>query len=101
MDQIETKRRRLGWLLVGAATAPFALASACLFFTRWPTYRFTTFSDHAALAVSVLVGAIFVAVLPIRSHQRVLSLFIYVPLFAMMLFFYMVWFIAAVFHEGF
>ena len=100
MEQIETRRRRLGRLLFGAATAPFVLASAFLFFTRWPSYRFTTFSDYAALAVSVLAGAVFVAVLPISSHQRILSLFIYVPLLAMMLIFYTFWFIAVIFHDG-
>jgi hypothetical protein len=100
MEQIETKRTRFGWRLVGAATAPFVVASAYLFFTRWPSYRFTTFSDYAALAISVLAGAVFVAVLPIRPHQRVLSLFFYVPILAMVLFFYTFWFVGVVFHDG-
>src|ERR1041385_6264723 len=75
MEQIETRGRGFGLRLLGATVAPFVVATAYLFFTRWPSYRFTTFSDYAALAVSVLAGAVFVAVLPIRPHQRVLSLF--------------------------
>jgi hypothetical protein len=100
MEQIETRGRGFGLRLLGATVAPFVVATAYLFFTRWPSYRFTTFSDYAALAVSVLAGAVFVAVLPIRPHQRVLSLFFYVPLLAMVLFFYTFWFVAAVFHDG-
>lgn len=100
MEQIETRRRGFGWRLVGAAIAPFVVASAYLFFTRWPSYRFTTLSDYTALAISVLAGAVFVAVLPIRPHQRVLSLFFYVPLLAVALFFYTFWFIAVVCHDG-
>jgi hypothetical protein len=100
MEQIETRRRGFGWRLVGAAIAPFVVASGYLIFTRWPSYRFTTFSDYAALAISVLAGAIFVAVLPIRPVQRALTLLFYVPLLATVLFFYTFWFIAVVFHEG-
>jgi ABC-type multidrug transport system fused ATPase/permease subunit len=100
MQQLKTRRRGFGWRLVGAALAPFVVATAYLFVTRWPSYRFTTFSDYAALAVSVLAGTVFVAVLPIRPRQRVLSLFFYVPLLAVVLFFYTFWFIAVVFHDG-
>lgn len=100
MEQIETRRRGFGWRLVGAAIAPFVVASAYLFFTRWPSYRFTAFSDDSALAVSVLAGAAFVAVLPIRPLQRVLALICYMPLLAVVLFFYTFWFIAVVFHDG-
>ena len=100
MEQIETRQRRFVWRLVGAAIAPFVVASAYLFFTRWASYRLSGFSDYAALGVSVLVGAVFVAVLPIRPLQRLLSLICYVPLLAVVLFFYTFWFIAVVFHDG-
>jgi hypothetical protein len=99
MEQIET-RQRFGWQLVGAAIGPFVVASAYLFFTRWPSYRFSTVSDYVGLAVSVLAGAAFVAVLPLRPLQRVLSLIVYVPVLAVVLFFYTFWFIAVVFHDG-
>jgi len=100
MEQAEPRQSGFGWRLAGAAVAPFVLASAYLTLTRWPSYRFTTFSDYAGLAVSVLAGAAFVAVLPIRPLQRVLSLLIYVPVLAVLLFFYTFWFIAVVFHDG-
>jgi hypothetical protein len=99
MEQIDT-RRRFEWRLVGAVIAPFLVASAYLFFTRWPSYRFTTFSDYAGLAASVVVGAVFVAILPIRPLQRIVSLIIYVPVLAVLLFFFMLWFMASVFHDG-
>jgi len=100
MEQIENRPGGFGWRLAAAALAPFVTASAYLFFTRWPSHRFTELSDYAGLSVSVLVGAAFVATLPIRPSQRVLSLFIYVPLFAALLFFFSFLFIAVVFHDG-
>jgi hypothetical protein len=100
MEQIETRRRGFGWRLIGAGMAPFVLASAYFVLSRWPSYRFTTFSDYAGLSVSVLAGAAFVGVLPIRPLHRVLSLLVYVPLLAIVLFFYTFWFIAVVFHDG-
>src|SRR5690348_7037929 len=100
MEQIKTRQGGFGWRLVAAAIAPFATASAYLFFSRWPSYRFTTFSDYAGLGVSILVGAVFVATLPIPTRQRILWLLIYIPVFAALLFFFTFWFIAAIFHEG-
>jgi hypothetical protein len=100
MDQIATRPRGFGWRLVAAALAPFAAASVYLFLTRWPSYRFTAFSDYAGLAVSVLVGAVFIATLPIRAPYRVLSLLLYLPVIAALLFFFTFWFIAVVFHDG-
>ena len=100
MEQIETRQRGCGWPLVGAAAAPFVVASVYLFFTRWPSYRFTTLSDYAGLGVSVLAGAAFVATLPIRPLLRALALALYVPLIGAALFFYTFWFIAVVFHDA-
>ncbi len=100
MQQIATRQRAFGWRLVAAALVPLAAASAYLFFSRWPSYRFTTFSDYAGLAVSILVGAAFVATLPIPARQRILWLLIYIPAVAALLFFFTFWFIAAIFHEG-
>jgi preprotein translocase subunit SecY len=100
MEHIEPRPSGFAWRLLGAGVAPFIVASAYLLFTRWPSYRFTKFSDYAGLGVSVLAGAAFVALLPIRPVQRVLSLLLYVPLVAVLLFFYAFWFIALVFHDG-
>ena len=86
--------------MVAAALAPFAAASVYLFLTRWSSYRFTTFSDYAGLAGSVLVGAVFIATLPIRASYRVVSLLIYLPAIGALLFFFTFWFIAVVFHDG-
>ena len=92
--------RGLKWRLVAAALSPFVVASVYLVLTRWPSYRFTTFSDYVAFGASVLVGSIFIATLPIRTYQRALSLLIYVPAVAALVFFYTFWFIAVVFHDG-
>ena len=88
MEKVETKQIGFAWRAAVAALAPFAVESAYLFFTRWPSSRFTTFSDYAGLSVSVLAGAVFVARLPIRPVERVVLLLVYVPTFAGLLFIY-------------
>lgn len=90
----------LGWRLVAAALSPFAIVSIYLFLTRWPSYRFSALSDHAALAGSVLVGAAFIATLPVRAQHRALSLLVYLPVMAALVFFYAFWFVGVVFHDG-
>ena len=86
--------------MIAAALAPFATASVYLFLTRWPSYRFTTFSDCVGLAVSVLAGAVFIATLPIRTSCRVVSLLVYLPVIGALLLVFTFWFIAVVFHNG-
>jgi hypothetical protein len=86
--------------LVAAGLAPFAAASVHLLLTRWPSYRFTAFSDYAGLAISVLVGAVFIATLPIRVSYRVVSLLAYLPAIGTLLLFFMFWFIAVAFRDG-
>jgi hypothetical protein len=100
MEHTESKLLGTRWRLIGAAIAPFVVASAYLWLTRWPSYRFTALSDFVGLAVSVLVGTVFVTILPIRPIHRLASLAVYVPTIAVLLFFYSLWFIAAVFHDG-
>ena len=100
MVQTDMKPLEFGWRLIGAALVPFAMISGYLFFTRWPSYQFTTFSDYAGLAVSVLAGAVFVAILPLRPLQRLLSLVCYVPLLTILLVYYTFWIIALFFHDG-
>jgi hypothetical protein len=100
MQQGTTRPKRLGWRLAAAVLAPFAVASVYLFLTRWPSYRFTAFSDYAGLSVSVLIGAAFIAMSPIPAHLRVFSLLLYVPVVAAMVIFYGFCFIGVVFHDG-
>ena len=100
MKQTESKPKAFGWRLVAAGLAPLVPASAYVCFDQWSSVEPTTFDDCAALAVSILVGALFVATLPIRVNQRVVALLIYVPIFAVLLFVYAVEFSAIVFHEG-
>lgn len=92
--------RGFGWRLIAAVFLPLITISVYLLFTRWPSYRFTAVSDYAALGFSVLVGAMFLATLPIRTFQRALSLLVYVPVVAILVFLYMFGFIALVFHDG-
>jgi hypothetical protein len=96
MEEIATRPRGFGWRFVAAVIAPFVFLSL----TRWPSYRFTAFSDYAGLAVSVLIGAAFIATLPIRTRYRVLALLVYIPGVAELLFYFTLWFIAVVFHDG-
>jgi hypothetical protein len=100
MEQIATSLRGFRWRLIAAAIAPFAAASVYLFLTRWPSYRFTAFSDYAGVAVSVLIGAVFIATLPIRASYRVVSLLVYLPVIGALMFFFAFWFIAVVFRDG-
>src|SRR6266567_1760528 len=93
-------QRRFGWRLVGAALAPFVVVSAYLIFTRWSSYRSTAFGDYVCLTFSVVAGAVFVVMFPIRPLHRALSLLVYIPLLATVLFLYTFWFIALVFHDG-
>jgi hypothetical protein len=86
--------------LVAAVLALFVSSSVYLIFSRWPSYRFTTFSDYAGVAVSILIGAVFIATLPISARQRVLSLLIYVPVLAVLLIFYTLMFVTVVFRDG-
>ena len=99
MEHIETRPTRFVWRLFAAGLLPFVVESTYDFFSRWPTYRFTTASDYAALAFSVLVGSAFVVTLPLRAPYRIFSLLIYIPVFCVLLFFYGFWFVGVVFHE--
>ena len=100
MEQTETSQTGFAWRIACAAIAPFLVESGYLLLSRWPSYRFTTFSDYAGFVVSILAGAAFLATLPIRPLQRILSLLLYIPVLATGLFFYDFWFVAVVFHDG-
>jgi len=98
--QPETVQTPLGLRLIGPAIAPFFTVSAYLVSTRWLSHRFTETSDYAALVASVLLGAALVTILPLRPVYRGLFVLIYVPVFAVVLFFYMLWFIPLVVHDA-
>ena len=100
MEDTANRCSGVGWKLTAAALSPFVLASAYLFFSRWPSYRFTALSDYVGLGLPVLVGAAFVAMLPFPKGLRILFVIFYVPVVAALLFFYTFWFIAVVFHDG-
>jgi hypothetical protein len=71
---------------VAAVVAPFLVASLYLFLTRWPSWHFTALTDYTGLAVSILVGAGFIATLPIQMRRRIFWLLIYVPASAILVF---------------
>jgi hypothetical protein len=100
MEQFETRTRGFRWRLTTAALAPFVASSVYLIFSRWPSYRFTTFGDYVSLVVSIIIGAAFVATLPISLRQRLLWLLIYIPVCGAVLFFFTFLLIAVIFHEG-
>jgi len=80
MEQIHRNHRTLVWHILAAVLAPFLVTLVYLLFTRWHTWHFTMpAADYAALAFSILVGAAFIATLPIRIPRRIVSLLIYVP----------------------
>lgn len=93
MKLTETKSTHIGWRLVAATAAPFAVASLYLFISRWPSDRSSNLTDYAALAISILAGAAFIATLPIRGHWRILSLILFIPVTAVMLAYYAQWFL--------
>ena len=100
MKHIYIRSKKVEWRLVGAFAAPFVVQTAYLFLTRWPTSRFNAFSDYVGIAVSVLIGATFVVILPIHSIRRSVSLIVYVPVLATLLFFYSFWLVAIIFRDG-
>ena len=100
MEHIETRPRHFVWRLFGAALLPFVAETAYVFFTRWPSYRFTAASDWAALGFSILIGSVFVWMLPIRSSLRFVFLLVYIPVVGVLMFFYDFLFLAVVFGEG-
>ena len=100
MTHIVSKWTGIGWRVLGAAVGPFFVLSVYLFLTRWPSSRFTTFTDYAGLAGSGLVGVAFILTLPIRVVLRLLLTLVYIPVVGLFLWLFTIWFIVAVFHDG-
>ena len=100
VDENDTVQKGFRSRLIAAALGPFAAASVYLLLSRLPSYRFSTLSDNIALFISVVFGVVCVLSLPIRPLQRVLALLFYVPVIAMLLYFFSFLFIAVIFGEG-
>ena len=94
-----THRKRIALQSVGAVVLPFVVVSLYLVFTRWPSHRFTTFSDYAGIGASVSVGAALVGALPISGATRVALLILYIPLLLFLLFVYSLQFVGIVFGD--
>ncbi len=89
----------VGLRTTAAGVLPFAVLSAYLVFSRWPSRWFTGLSDFAAGAVAVLLGSAFIATLPTSREVRVLLLLFYVPILCVLLFFYGLEFVGMVFGD--
>jgi hypothetical protein len=89
--------RGILWRSIAAAVVPFAVLSAYLFFSRWPSRGFTGFSDYVALAGSVAVGIVFIVILPIRPAARFVWSIIYVLSIPFLLVYYCFFFVGVVF----
>ncbi len=89
----------IGLRAVASVVTPFVLMSAYLLLSRWPSRWFTGPSDFAAGAVSLLVGSVFIATLPVSREVRAISLLFYVPGFCFLLFLYCLEFVGLVFGD--
>jgi hypothetical protein len=97
MERIKAKKQKLGWHIAGAAIAPFIVMSLYLFLRGWSPDKSTAYSDYVGLAFSILIGAIFIARLPIHVSKRVLLLLIYIPVLILMLFCFTLIFVCSIF----
>lgn len=91
-------RSRLS-VVIGATIGPVVLVSAYLVFTRWPHSIFTTFSDYAAITVSVAFGAACLLRLAWPLSARLLALLFYLPTLWLLLGFYCLLFVCVVFRD--
>ncbi len=76
---MHTSKFNIGLRAVAAVVIPFVVMSVYLSLSRWPSRWFTTRSDYAAGAVSLVAGSIFIATLPTTREVRGLLLLFYVP----------------------
>ena len=96
---MNSNRKSIGLRLTGAVVVPFALFSAYLFFTRWPSRLDSGTTDWVALGASCLSGAAFIALLPVQRVLRTVLAIVYVPLSGVLLFFYGFYFVGMVFGD--
>jgi hypothetical protein len=85
------------WCIAGALIAPFIVVSICLILSLWPSDKFYEYSSAIGLALSILVGAIFVGKLPISITKRVGILLAYIPTLILALFYYSIVFVCWLF----
>src|SRR5690242_9332242 len=99
MDCCKLSTKMVGLRATAAVVLPFALMSVYLLLSRWPSRWFTTLSDYAAGAVSLLAGSALIATLPISREVRLLLLLFYVPMLCFLLFLYGLQFVGMVFGD--
>jgi hypothetical protein len=88
----------LRWAII--ATLPFVAVSAYLVLSRWPNYKFTTFSDYFALLVSVGLFILAVSRLPLTRKRKIIIAAFGTPALLFCVALYSFAFIAIVFKDG-
>ena len=99
IEHVEVGHRRLVCHLVVAVLAPFAVMSAYLVFSRWPSRWFTASTDYAGMAGAVLVFIACIASLPVRSGIRVAAVLVLAPVLYCILTVYSLLFVGFVFQD--
>jgi hypothetical protein len=87
------------WRLLAACLLPFVVSSAYLYLSRLQTSWETTAGDYAGLIISIAAGLSFVVTLPGRLKLRWVLAVVYFLVFGVVLLFYGVWFVCAVFKD--
>ena len=95
----ERNERAVCLLLMGAVIGPLALMSVYLGFSRWPTRWFTAESDWLLLILSLGVGVVCLARLPIHPLVRVALSCVYVPVGGYVIIMYTLYFVGHVFGD--
>jgi hypothetical protein len=93
------KKKSIAWCLGGAVLTPLVLLSIYLFFSRWPMRIFSGVADYAALGISTLLGAVFVAMIPIRKVICTICVLLYILLTGILLFYYCFLFVGVIFGD--
>jgi hypothetical protein len=99
MESAKFNSKVVGLQALGASILPFGVFSTYLLLSRWPSRWFTTSSDYAGGAVSMLVGIALIATLPVSREVRILLLLFYVPILGVLLFFYGLEFVGLAFGD--
>jgi len=86
-------------LVAGAVGLPIAVVSLYLWFSRWPVRTFSANSDYIALTACILLGMLFIVVLPIRAWTRAFLVAAYAPLAFAVLVFYSLVFVGFAFGD--
>ena len=73
--------------------------SLYLWLSRWPVRTTSIGSDYAAFAGCSVIGAAFIAALPVRPWLRVAAVSLYLPLTYAVLFYYSLLFVGLAFGD--